>query len=63
MIFKTKAFTIVELVIVVVILSVLWTIGFVSYTNYLSWVRDTVRLMTLESLSEWLDLYSVNHTL
>lgn len=40
-------FTLVELIIVTAILAILWTIGFISYSNYLVWVRDTKRLSDL----------------
>ncbi len=52
-----KAFTLVELIVVVTILAILWAIWFVSYNWYLSWVRDTNRTSQLTSLHDGLELY------
>lgn len=60
---KNKAFTLVELIVVITILAVLSTIGFVSYSSYLAGTRDTSRLSQLKAISEWLSLYSTNHSL
>jgi prepilin-type N-terminal cleavage/methylation domain-containing protein len=60
---KTKAFTLVELIVVVTILAILATIWFVSYSNYLTWVRDTNRIAQLTSISDWLNLYSTKNDL
>ena len=51
-----KWFTIVELVVVISILSVLSTIGFLAYSWYLITARDTNRTSQLWSLSEWLNI-------
>ena len=51
------AFTLVELIVVVTILAILATIWFVSYSSYLTWVRDTNRLSQLVSIHDWLELY------
>ena len=58
-----KAFTLVELIVVITILAILSTIWFVSYSGYLAWTRDTNRISQMKSISEWLHLYSTNHTL
>ena len=58
-----EGFTIVELIIVVTILAILWTIGFVSYSSYLTWVRDTNRVSSLAAISEWLSFYSTTNRL
>lgn len=55
-----KAFTLVELIVIVTILIILWTIWFVSYSWYLSWVRDTNRESQLKELSNSLSLYALN---
>jgi len=60
---KQKAFTLVELIVVVTILAILATIWFVSYSSYLTWVRDTNRIAQLTSLSDWLNLYSTTNDL
>ena len=60
---KQKAFTLVELIVVVTILAILATIWFVSYSSYLTWVRDTNRLAQLVSIHDWLVLYSTSKEL
>ena len=52
---NNNAFTIVELIVVISILSILSTIWFLSYSGYLIWVRDTNRLSQLESFDKWLN--------
>ncbi len=54
---KSNAFTIVELIVVITILAVLATIGFVSFGWYLSWTRDTNRISQLKSMADALELY------
>ena len=49
-----KWFTLVELIIVITILAILWTIGFVSYSKYLVWVRDATRENQLIEIWDWL---------
>ncbi len=49
-----KGFTLVELIIVITILAILWTIGFVSYSKYLVWVRDATRENQLIEIWDWL---------
>lgn len=58
-----NGFTLVELVVVVTILSILATVGFVSYSSYISGVRDTNRISSLTSLSDWLELHSTKFDL
>ncbi|NUJ97435.1 prepilin-type N-terminal cleavage/methylation domain-containing protein [Candidatus Gracilibacteria bacterium] len=58
-----KAFTLVELVVVVSILAILSTIGFVSYSNYIVGVRDTNRISNIKAMSDGLEMYSTKHGL
>ena len=58
-----KAFTLVELIVVVTILAILSTIGFVSYSSYLIWVRDTNRISNMKAISDWLELYRTRFSL
>ena len=51
-----KWFTLVELVVVAVILSILATVGFISYEKYLVDTRDSKRLAQLTWLRDWLRL-------
>lgn len=56
-------FTLVELIVVVTILAILATIWFVSYSSYLTWVRDTNRLAQLVSIHDGLELYRTRNDL
>ncbi len=58
-----KAFTLVELIVVITILAILATIGFVWYSQYLVWTRDSNRISQLKSLSEALTIYSTKKSL
>lgn len=60
---KKSAFTLVELLVVVTILSILAAVGFVSYSEYIVWVRDTNRKAQLEWMSNGLTMYSANRRL
>lgn len=63
MIYSNKWFTLVELIVVVTILAVLSTIGFVAYSGYLSWVRDTNRISQVKSMHDGLMLLQTKSTL
>lgn len=54
---KINAFTFIELVIVVTILIILWTIWMTSYSWHLVWVRDTNRITQLVAIHDWLETY------
>ena len=58
-----KAFTLVELIVVVTIIAVLWTIGTIAYTNGASDMRDAVRITQITELHNWLTSYSLNKIL
>ena len=60
---KYSGFTLVELIVVVVILWVLASIGFVSYNGYLWWARDGNRVTQLKNINDSLSLYSSNNPL
>jgi len=51
-----KGFTLVELLVVISILAILWTIAFLSFTNYSSSARDSTRISDINSISKWLSL-------
>jgi len=57
------AFTLVELIVVITIIWVLSTIGFVSYSNYLTWARDSNRYSQLTKLSDSLQVYATQKSL
>ena len=56
---KKKAFTLVELIIVITILSILWAIAFISFQWYTKDARDWNRLTTINNIDKWLDIYKV----
>lgn len=53
-----KAFTLVELIVVITILSILSTVWFVAYTDYLLWTRDSSRIHQITSIHNAYNLYS-----
>ena len=55
-----SAFTLVELIVVVIILAILWTIGFISLQWYGKTSRDSVRLSDLWAIKISLDLFYLN---
>ncbi len=59
---NTQAFTFVELITVITILVVLSAIGFVSFSGYLVWVRDTSRLSQLSSLYDGLEISRTSYS-
>ena len=54
-----KWFTLVELIVVITILAILWTIAFISFSWYSSSARDGNRVSDLNNISKWLDTYSI----
>jgi prepilin-type N-terminal cleavage/methylation domain-containing protein len=54
---KSSAFTIVELIVVVAIIAILWTIGFISYSEHISWARDWQRQSDLAQIKSSMQLY------
>ncbi|NUJ97795.1 hypothetical protein HGA92_03360 [Candidatus Gracilibacteria bacterium] len=57
------AFTIVELIVVITILVILSTIGFVSYQGFSISARDSNRVTQASNISEALESYKINKTL
>ena len=56
-------FTLVELLVVITIVWILSTVGFVSYSGYLSGARDSNRISQLTKLSDSLQVYSASKSL
>ena len=54
-----KAFTLVELIVVITILAILWTIGFISLQNYTTYARDSVRISDLNTIRAALEYTSI----
>ena len=59
--YLNKAFTLVELIVVVTILAILSTIWFVAYNDYLWWTRDTNRISQIKSISDAIQLYNTHN--
>lgn len=57
---KKSGFTLVELIVVITILAVLWTIAFVSFRSYTSNARDAVRISDVTTMRKALELYKVS---
>ena len=56
---QLAGFTLVELIVVISILAILWTIAFLSFNSYSSKARDSVRITTLKSIHQWLAILKV----
>lgn len=54
---KKQAFTLVELIVVITILAILWTIAFISFQWYSTNARNWVRLADLNNISKSLELF------
>lgn len=54
---KQKAFTLVELIVVITILAILWTIAFISLQWYSLQARDSTRISDLSSIKTSLELF------
>ena len=54
---KKTWFTLVELIVVITIIAILWTIAFISFQNYTKNARDGVRISDINSLKKNLELF------
>jgi len=54
------AFTLVELIVVITILAILWTIAFISLQWYSSEARDSTRISDLSSMKSALELFQLD---
>lgn len=52
-------FTLVELIIVIIILSILWAIAFTSFQWYIKDTRDSARLSTIKTIEKWIEIYNI----
>ncbi|EKE26426.1 MAG: hypothetical protein ACD_4C00296G0001, partial [uncultured bacterium (gcode 4)] len=50
-------FTIVELIVIITIVAILWTISFLSYSWFTSNTRNSMRMTDMKTISSSLDLY------
>jgi len=53
---KKSAFTLVELIVVITILAILWTIAFISFQWFKTSARDSARISDLRNIEKWLEL-------
>lgn len=51
-----KAFTLVELIVVITILAILWTIAFLSFQWYSRDARDSIRIADIQNISKTLEI-------
>lgn len=58
---KKSAFTLVELIVVITILAVLWTIAFISFQWYMQSARDSVRLSDVWNIKKSIEIYYLNY--
>ncbi len=56
---QNQAFTLVELIVVITILAILWTIAFLSFQLYSKDTRDGVRIADMNNINKWLVLYQL----
>lgn len=56
---QNKAFTLVELIVVIIILAILWTIAFISLQWFSRDARDSVRLTDMKSIQKWAELFKL----
>jgi prepilin-type N-terminal cleavage/methylation domain-containing protein len=59
MINKKSAFTLIELIVVVVILAILWTIAYISMQDYSKWSRNSVRVTDIWIIKQSLWIFEV----
>ena len=57
---KIQAFTLVELIVVIVILAVLWTIAFISLQSYSESARDSTRVADISKMKTSLELFQID---
>ncbi len=56
---KVRAFTLVELIVVITILAILWTIAFISLQWYSKDARDATRTADLNNIKTSIEIYSL----
>ena len=57
---KIKAFTLVELIVVITILAILWTIAYISLANYTKSSRNSVRVTDIWIIKQSLGVFEVD---
>jgi len=54
---KNRGFTLVELIVVITILAVLWSIAFISFQWYSASARDSSRVTDIINFRKWIEIY------
>jgi len=57
---QKKAFTLVELIVVITILAILSTIAFISLTGYSKSAKNSTRIADINSIEKALELFALN---
>ena len=57
------AFTLVELIVVITILAILWTVAFISFQWYTKDTRETVRISDIQNIKKWYGLFDAKYRL
>jgi len=57
---KTNAFTLIELIVVITIVAILWTIAFITLQGYSRDARDSVRVTDIKNTQTWLEVFHIN---
>ena len=58
---KKSAFTLMELIVTIVILTILSVVVFLSYKNYMKQTRDSVRFSDLKIIENSLEVYRIKY--
>ncbi len=58
---KYQGFTLVELIVVITILAILGTMGFISTQGYISSARDSVRMTNIADINGAFQRYYIKH--
>ena len=54
-----KWFTLVELIVVITILAILWTIAFISLQNYSTYSRNSIRINDIQNISKFTEVFKI----
>lgn len=55
---NTSAFTLTELIVVITILAILWTLWFISYWGFTKWARNSARISDMKIIQKAVSVYS-----
>jgi len=55
-----QAFTLVELIVTILIITILWTIAFISLQWYWKQARDSTRISDISTIKSWLEVFNID---